>query len=213
MSEELDDMRDSILAVYDSATGDQKVAGRAWYGVAGNVVTAIADQTGIVEERIAYALAALSPRNPWRWNVADTYCFAVAAGSGGDMPSATTFKRNQRAAWRALADGGQPWLSAALKVRAFVRAVTGDADAVVVDVWAYRVAKGVSPDRAVKAGEYGPIADAYRQAAALRGESPSSMQAITWLVAQTEGLATRRTGRHDLAFKAGTPEFVKGLFS
>lgn len=202
-----------IIAVYDGATPEERAAGEAWYPHAGHVVATIAHSTGIDPARVTHALAALSPRNPWRWNVFDCYAYCFASREGLPMPSATTFRRNQQAAWRALHDDGQPWLTAAPKVRAFVAAIMGDPTAVVVDTWAYRVAVGRPPLRAVRIPEYQPIADAYGIAAVARGVTPAAMQAVTWIAAQNEGLASRRKGRHDLAFKAGTPEFLKEVLS
>jgi len=208
-----DDMVANILAYYDSASEAQKAEGRNWYSVAGGIVATIAKATGTQENRVAYALAALSPRNPWRWNVFDAYSYAAARAEGRIMPKATTFKRNQLNAWQALAQDGQPWVSAAPKVRAFVAAILGDETAVVVDTWAYRVATLRKPSNVVRPNEYGPIAHAYNIAANLRGEAPAHMQAIVWVVAVTEGLASHRTGRHDLAFKAGTPEWLKAALA
>jgi hypothetical protein len=204
----------NILAVYDRATPEQVDSGRAWYPTAHHIVNAIAESVEADPARVCYALAALSPRNPWRWNVADAFSFAEARAQGRTMPKATTFKRNQLRAWQALGDGERPWLSAAPKVNAFVNAIMGDRAAVVIDTWAYRVAVGEAPKTGSFARKlYVPLALAYTEAAALRREVPADMQAITWLVAQTEGLATHRRGRHDQAFKAGTPAFVKELLS
>jgi hypothetical protein len=205
----------SILAVYARATEAQRHAGRQWYPLARHVVDSIAVATESDPERVCMALAALSPRNPWKWNVADTYSFAVARSEGRTMPRATTFKRNQLRAWKALDldSTDDPWTGVAPKVRAFVKAIMGDSEAVVVDTWAYRVARGVAPKRSGSFAEreYAPLAAAYKAAAQLVGESPRAIQAITWLVAQTEGLATSRRGRHDETFKAGTPDFVRSL--
>lgn len=202
----------AILAVYDRATPAQVSDGRAWYPLAGRVVAAIGDAVGINPTRVAYALSALSPRNPWRWNVADAYAFAAARAEGRTMPTATTFRRNQLNAWQALGQDAAPWATAAPKVNAFVAAILGDSSAVVVDTWAYRVALNTRP-KGVRGKEYGPIAEAYMAAAKLRNEAPAHMQAITWLVAQTEGLASHRRGRHDLAWKSGTPDWLKEAVS
>lgn len=208
------DMVANILLYRRSATDAQVQAGTGWYPLAGTIVAAIADQTGVPKERVAFALSALSPRNPWRWNVADAYAYASARGEGRLQPTgATTFKRNQARAWQALDTGLDPWKGSALKVRAFVSAIMGDHSVVVVDTWAVRVATGGSKSRVANDREYLAVEAAYRHAAVLLGEEPSIVQAITWLVAQTEGLATMRRGRHDLSFKAGTPEFVKELLS
>lgn len=209
----------NIAEVYARSTTEQQEAGRAWYTTARGIVYAIAIETESDPVRVCYALSALSPRNPWRWNVADVYSFAVARKAGLTMPTATTFIRNQLRAWKALGEEGQPWTGTAPKVRAFVDAIMGDSDAVVVDTWAYRVATGEAPAKGTrrlgsfKGSTYADIAAAYTRAASLAGETPRDIQAITWLVAQTEGLASARMGRHDLTFKAGTPDFVKELLS
>lgn len=209
-----EDMVEAIVRTYSRATLEQRDDGRNWYPLAGRIVQSIAEATGTNAVRIAYALAALSPRNPWRWNVADAYRFAAAHRAGEPMPSATTFKRNWHAAWRALDADGQPWVSAARKVTAFVAAINGDPSAVVIDVWAYRIAVGRTPRwNAVKDSEFNAIVAAYEAAARALREEPRAVQAITWLVAQSEGLASKRVGRHDLAFKAGTPDFVKALLA
>jgi hypothetical protein len=130
------DMVANILDVWDRATPAQRAAGERWYSSAYDLATMIADRTGIDTRRVVMAIAALSPRNPWRWNVFDAYSFAVARAEGRTCPTATTFKRNWAAAWRALdPDTDQPWLTSALKVRAFVKAIIGDETSVVVDAW------------------------------------------------------------------------------
>lgn len=207
-----EDMIASILATYDEASRVQRLAGRCWYPNAGMMVRAIARATRTKPTRVAYALAALSPRNPWRWNVADTFAFALAAGTGGDMPSATTFMSNRRRAWSALQGDGDPWISAAPKVRAFVAAILGDLDRVVVDVWAMRVASDGRLSAVTKA-QYGKVEAAYREAAVRRHEYPADMQAITWLVAQADGRGSARRGRNDETFKKGTATFVRALFA
>jgi hypothetical protein len=205
------DYADAITATYRRASAAQLAAGREWYPAAGRIVSAIADATSFDVVRVTHALAALSPRNPWRWNVADCYSYAVAARDGAPMPPATTFTRNRERAWAALA-GDKVWAGPALKVRAFVAAVTGDDSAVVVDIWAYRVAVGESPrSGSVPPSRYRSIAEAYTDAARNVGETPRDLQAITWVVAQDEGLASRRRGRHDVTHKAGTPDFVRSL--
>lgn len=157
-------------------------------------------------------VAALSPRNPWRWNVADAYAFCSARAEGRTMPKATTFKRNWDAAWRALdPNSNAVWYTSAPKVRAFVAAILGDEHSVVVDTWAVRVATGGSKSRVANDKEYAAVAAAYVEAARCVLEPASHTQAITWLVAQSEGLATLRRGRNDLSFKAGTPMWLAAL--
>jgi hypothetical protein len=200
----------NILTYWDSADAAQRAAGARWYPEALALASHIAGQTGTDTRRVVLAIAALSPRNPWRWNIFDAYAFTVARAEGRTQPRATTFKRNQAAAWRALdPDVHDPWLTAAPKVRAFVECIMGDETAVVVDTWAVRIATGGSKSRVDTDKAYAEVAHAYNVAANMRDVAPATMQATTWLVAQTEGLASHRRGRHDLAFKAGTPDWLK----
>ena len=93
----------------------------------------------------------------------------------GGVP--TGLSQNLRMAINAKADG-----FAALngpKTNAFARAIAGDVDAVVIDVWMARAA-GVkdSPSK----GEYTMCADAVRTIAAETGLSPRTVQALIWIV-------------------------------
>lgn len=208
-----DDMVANIVDTYARATEAQKTDGAAWYPTAFTIVDAIAKATGTDAVRVCYALAALSPRNPWRWNVADAYSYAAARRAGLTMPKATTFGRNRTSAWAALASDVAPWNTAAPKVNAFVAAIMGNPLSVVVDVWAFRVATGTTSKLTLRGADYVAIAAAYTDAAAILRILPRDLQAITWLVAQTEGLASHRAGRPDLAFKTGTPDFVRTLLA
>ena len=207
-----DAMTAAIVATYASATDAQRDAGRAWYPAAGAIARAIAEHADADAERVAYVMAALSPRNPWRWNVQDAFAFIVAAAEGRERPSATTFEVNRDRAWR-VATGAEsdPWTTAAPKVRAFVAAILGDASSVVVDTWAMRVATdGALHD--VTDREYADVAAAYHAAALALGVAARDVQAVTWTVAQDAGLASSRRGRHDLTWKRGTAPFVRALF-
>lgn len=203
----------TIVDAYSVASAADRAAGADWYPTAGRMVAAIADSAGLPQHRVAFALAALSPRNPWRWNVADAYVYAHAFAAGAEViPAATTFGANQRAAWRALDGRVNPWIGAADKVSAFVAAILGDHDRVVVDVWAIRVATGGALDR-VLPGEYALVASAYQDAAVIVGASPSTVQAVTWIAAQRAGLGSNRRGDHAATFKRGTPPAVVALFT
>lgn len=205
------DMVANIEDALNRASPGQTEAGMVWYDTAYGLVRTISDVTGINTERVAFAVAALSPRNPWRWNIADAFAFCSARAEGRSMPRATTFTRNRLRAWQALDYGQDPWTSAALKVRDFVAAINGDRQAVVVDTWAYLVATGRRPKGAVRPKEYVKVAAAYRQVAEKFGMAPREVQAITWLVARTEG--TARSLANTQTFKAGTPTWLKAALA
>jgi hypothetical protein len=199
----------SIVATYKVASPEQVASGHDWYPLAGRLVEAIASHVDREPDEVAAIIAALSPRNPWRWNVTDAYRYCVAARDGQPMPSATTFKRNSARAWIiAVGINRDPWNGKAPKVRAFIKAILGDMSAVVVDLWAIRVATEGRLDH-VNDGNYRHVENAYRDASRRLGVTPREVQAVTWLVAQDAGLASRRRGRNDLSFKRDTPAFIR----
>lgn len=202
----------NIRGIFHLATAADIDAGREWYPTAGRLAAAIGDRTGHGADRIAAAMAALSPRNPWAWNVQDTAAVAEYAANGGDLPKVTTFGQNRDRAIAFLL-GAADWSSAALKVRSFVANICGDVDAVTVDVWAIRVATGGACSTVKNAGVYRDVAAAYRTVAAELGFSPRDLQAITWIVAERIGLGSNRRGRHTATLKRGTFGWVADLLT
>jgi hypothetical protein len=201
------------------ATPEDIGSGLSWYPTAGRIVETIGAWAGLSSDRVAAMLAALSPRNPWAWNVQDAAAFARAIADGGPMPRATTFGYNQRLAW-ALGSGKDDWRTAAPKVRSFVANILGDTDAVTIDVWAARVCTaGEYAGETIGKGQYRAMADAYRTVAeheglAGRTVTPRDLQAITWVVAERIGLGSKRRGRgHSQTFKQGTLPIVMQLLA
>lgn len=203
---------DNILATWDAATAEQRAAGSEWYPNAGRMIDSLASWADVDRRTMAAVVAALSPRNPWAWNVADAAAYARAYSDGRPMPGATTFTANRLRAWSFLT-GGSDWKTSALKVRSFVANMTGDESAVTVDVWAIRVATAGAEDTVRNDRQYREIAAAYVRAAELCGVAPSTMQAVTWIVAQDAGTGSKRRGRHDRTIKAGTAAFVAELLT
>lgn len=204
---------DSIRAIRAQATDTDVENGRDWYPSARRIVDTIAERSGTAPDRVAAAMAALSPRNPWYWNVQDAAAYAHAAAEGAeDAPTATTFGANRTRAW-AMVRGGLDWTTSALKVRSFVSNIMGDPDAVTVDVWAIRVATAGEQSTVKNDRQYTEVAAAYREVAAEYGESPRDLQAITWTTAERIGLGSNRRGRHGQTFKRGTFEYVAAMLA
>jgi hypothetical protein len=67
-----------------------------------------------------------------------------------------------------------------LKTNAFARAIAGDTDAVVIDVWMCRAAN-LGTDSPNKT-QYNFLADAVRDAAQIFGLSPRTAQALIWII-------------------------------
>ena len=206
------DAERNIADVYAQATDAERASGRAWYATAERYVRTIAERTDTDAARVAAALAALSPRNPWAWNVQDAAAYADAFTRGAAMPSATTFGCNQRTAW-AFLSGEHDWASAARKVRAFTRNCTGDTDAVTLDIWALRVAYCGEHSGQVGTREYDMLSAAYSSVAARVNETARDVQAITWLVAQRTGLGQTRRSAHAQTIKRGTFDWVRAMLT
>lgn len=185
----------------------ERTAGLGWYATAWDAAGAIAravvgaaawsrmsaDERRALTAQVAGVIAALSPRCQWSTNVAWASAVMLAARRGGACPAVHT-KTMRRQAWR-IARGEAP-LSVlhGPKVRAFWANIVGDTDAVTVDVWAVRAARGDRPTVAdgrgrmryadngrVSAREYAAYADVYRRAARRLGVTPREVQAAVWV--------------------------------
>lgn len=128
----------------------------------------------------AAVIAILSPRRPWRANVA--LAFAWARGE-----EVRTMGDQQRKLARIGTDALDDIVGGP-KVRSFWANLCGDSNAVTVDIWALRAALAsdeVTDDdygKLASGGRYEACAEAYRRVARKYGEAPSTTQAIVWIV-------------------------------
>lgn len=169
-----------LLECWGEASADDLASGIAWYSRAETAAAAMA--SGPITARDAAGIvASLSPRNRWNVNLAQAAKVITHALSGTlDVPAVSTLS-NRGKAWR-IATGESPDVAlSGPKVRAFFANITGDHDAVTVDVWAARAAEGCSIKAAPTGGRYNAIADAYRAAADAAGVTPREMQAAVWV--------------------------------
>ena len=116
-------------------------------------------------------VSAFSPRVTWAQNKRKAFQYAH-----GIMPKG--LRSHVAAADRCVSDGFDGLRG--LKTNAFARAIAGDGNAVVVDVWMCRAAR-LGKDAPNK-GEYHAIAEAVRTVAAEYSMSPAMMQAMIWIV-------------------------------
>lgn len=173
-----------LLACWGDATAEDLASGIAWYSRAETAAAAMASGP-VTTRQAAGVIAALSPRNRWNVNLAQAAKVISHAVSGAlDIPAVSTGD-NRVKAWN-IALGADPSAPGVLgvdapKVRAFFANITGNHDAVTVDVWAARAAEGCSIKAAPTGGRYNAIADAYRAAADAAGVTPREMQAAVWV--------------------------------
>lgn len=180
-----DDAIARLLALYDRATDAQLRHGRSWYGTARRVLAREARAHGATTAQAAAVFAITSPDAQLVHNLAWTREALRTNGAArvGRYPARMT-----AAVREALASRRPGRYATGPKVRPFYRAIMGDRDALVLDRWALRAATG--DDRPTVANRRTAEA-AYREAAALRGESPRDFQAIVWTVARDDAVSAR----------------------
>lgn len=187
-------MRRRILAAWGDATAEDLAAGIEWYNKARRAAVVIAEGTDLSADTVAGVIAALSPRNQWATNLAWTAQVVEDYNNGAIHPPNVHTRVMRSQAWR-IVNGEQPLhVLNGPKVRAFYLNITGDENAVTVDVWAARLAEGTftphptkrtlrdwAAEPAPQGNRYDLIARAYREAAALLGHTPREVQAATWI--------------------------------
>lgn len=172
-------MVDRILVAWSESTDGQREQGAAWYGEACTVAATLAAQSGHTVDAAAAVIAHLSPRTTWARNVSGATSLMLTGEAPGCMGA------NVERARKALVSDDPIGTLGGPKTRSFALNITGDLDAVTVDVWALRVATGTDDTRIInRKGGYDAVADAYREAARRAGVSPATMQATTWIVAR-----------------------------
>ena len=154
-----------------TATMSQVEAASVWYFEAQEVAEDVAENMGASLEIGASIVSAFSPRNRWSNNVAQALAFSMNKPVSG-------LSNNLRMAQDAMVLGFDALKGQ--KTNAFARAIAGDTDAVVIDVWMMRAA-GMENDSPNKS-QYLALSDAVRKVAADHGITPRTAQALIWII-------------------------------
>jgi len=162
-----------LLEYYNQADANTLAAGRAWYREAHAACVRMAQEHGTSLHVVAGVVAALSPRMPWSRNL--YLARNVLAGSRSGCLSGSIDK-----AARIIAGDDPLTVLGGPKTRAFYRALIGDSDAIVVDVWMLR-ALGHGKDSCTPR-QYDGFTRTILEAAQAVGENPADFQAIVWCV-------------------------------
>jgi hypothetical protein len=172
-------IREMAIRHYNECDPALREAGLAWYGQSLNDVDELARLLphGVGRSAAAGILAALSPQTQWasNWKFARTI---VTHAGAQEMPAIGGFPKNREKAWR-IANGERPAeVLGGPKVRAFWRALAGDPDAVVLDLWMFRAFDlPDAPTRKV----YDRVALELKAAADELGVAARDLQAVIWL--------------------------------
>ena len=146
-------------------------AASVWYHEAQEVAEDIAEIMGVSLEIGASIVSAFSPRERWASNVQKAYAFA-----NGLPVSGLTNNLNMA---NAAKDMGFDALKGQ-KTNAFARAIAGDSNAVVIDVWMMRAAQ--MPTDSPNKTQYAFVSDAIVDAANMFGITPRTAQALIWII-------------------------------
>jgi hypothetical protein len=162
---------ETYLELATKATFGQVEQASKWYIDAEKVAHEVARNLDISLDKGASVVSAFSPRERWATNVAKSIAFSL----GQDVVG---LSNNLRMANAALTLGYDALKGQ--KTNAFARAIAGDENAVVIDVWMLR-AIGIEKKSPTQA-QYKEMADAVTAVATKFGMTPRAMQALIWIV-------------------------------
>jgi hypothetical protein len=162
---------DTFRSIIMTATLAQMEAASTWYLEAQEVAEDVAEILGVSLEHGASIVSAFSPRERWASNVAKAYAFANGKPVSG-------LSNNLRMAEAAVSQGFSALKG--LKTNAFARAIAGDTDAVVIDVWMMRAAQ--MPTDSPNKSQYREVSEATREIAGEFGITPRTAQALIWII-------------------------------
>jgi hypothetical protein len=159
-----------------TATFGQVEQASKWYMDAERVAAEVARNLDSTLEVGAAVVSAFSPRERWTNNVAKAISFSL----GNHIPG---FKNNMVMANNAIAFGYDALKG--MKTNAFAKAIAGDEQAVVIDVWMLR-AVGIEK-KTPNQSQYNDLVDAVKKTAFEFGMTPRAMQALIWIVVRGSG--------------------------
>jgi hypothetical protein len=158
------------------ATFGQVEQASKWYVDAERIAEQVARNLDTTLDIGATVVSAFSPRERWSVNVARAIQFSLGE-------QVTCLKNNIVMANNALTMGFDALKG--MKTNAFARAIAGDEQAVVIDVWMLR-AVGIEKKTPNQSG-YKELSDAVKTVAFEFGMTPRSMQALIWIVVRGSG--------------------------
>ena len=157
--------------IAERSTAHALESASTWYGDGERIALDIAGIMGTSLEVGACVISAFSPRERWSSNVAKAYRFA----NGEDVPG---LSNNMLMANLSTAKGFDALKGQ--KTNAFARAIAGDSEAIVIDVWIMRAAR-LDTDSPNKT-QYAEISRAVTNVAVSMGISPRTCQALIWIL-------------------------------
>ena len=162
-----DKYRDLVM----TATLGQVEEASVWYLEAERVAEQVALNLNVDLEKGASVVSAFSPRERWSSNITKAVEFSLG-GTVRGLPNNLTMAQNSLILGFDALRGP--------KTNAFARAIAGDTDAVVIDIWMCRAA-GLPTDSPSQS-QYNETARAVRNVAKEFGLTPRTTQALIWVI-------------------------------
>ena len=165
----------TVIDLYRSlvmqATLAQMEQAAVWYRDAEEVAEDVARNLDTTLEVGASIVAAFSPRERWSTNVSKAIAYSMGQRPKGLQNNLTMADNAMVKGFDAM--NGQ-------KTNAFARAIAGDSDAVVIDVWMMRAAQ--MPTDSPNKSQYNECANAVRVIADEFGITARTAQALIWII-------------------------------
>lgn len=161
----------TYLKIAKTATYGQIEQASKWYLDAERVAEEVARNLDTTLEIGATVVSAFSPRERWARNVTNAIKFSLGE-------PVVALGNNIRMANAALTLGYDALKGQ--KTNAFARAIAGDENAVVIDVWMLR-ALGIEKKSPTQS-QYKEMAKAVTEVATHFGMTPRAMQALIWII-------------------------------
>ena len=168
---------DRFEVILTDASFGQVEQAALWYADAEKVAHEVARNLDTTLEVGASVVSAFSPRERWSSNVEKAVAFSLGKKVVG-------LSNNLKMAQASLTLGFDALKGP--KTNAFARAIAGDQNAVVVDVWMVRAA-GMDKDSPNKT-QYAEISQAVKRVASYRDMTPRTMQALLWILVRGSAL-------------------------
>lgn len=177
-----------ITKTYRNANDYAIAQGTVWYDDTFTLCELLSWRYNVPLDNVIVAFSHLSPRVQYVMNVRAIKALVKGENKPSGMMS-TTWNRAKNSL-----SAENPWSTFgknAHKTLAFAKAIAGDSNAVVVDVWAARVAGlGHLSEKLDSKRNYELIASAYTRAAKRLNVSPRELQAITWVACRGRARVT-----------------------
>jgi hypothetical protein len=167
---------ETYKAYVKKATPGQIEQAAKWYFEAEKVANQVAENLDTSLEIGASVVSAFSPRERWTSNVRKAIQFSLGEKVVG-------LSNNLKMAEASIALGYEALRGP--KTNAFARAIAGDENAVVVDIWMMR-AGGFGIDSPNKT-QYTEVTEAIKTVADKFGLTPRTTQALIWIMVRGSG--------------------------